>query len=250
MKNVEAELINKKIQIDKIEVPEELEDRLRRALEDPQKLSKQPPKKKPWIMRHKGIAAAIAFFMFFSLYNIDVLAYFGSKIMGYDEISSDTLRDLNELGMVQEINKSYTFKNGMQIVVDGVIMDENKMVVMYRLIGEKKLDEIRVGFPSISTIFGQELYGSGIGEGNEEMTEIKWVMEYERPFILAKTLTFNLPLLYEDESKWEVAKITFRVDRSKIIKGSIKTSLKETLEFDGVKYNFTSLSASIFNFQD
>jgi len=244
MKKIEEQLKMKKVQIDEIEVPQELEEKLRSALENSDKLSKESSKRKPWIMRHKGIAAIIAFFMFFGIYNLDVLAYLGRKIVGYDEISSESLRDLNELGMVQEINKSYTFKNGVQLIVDGVMMDDNKMVVMYRFIGEDKVNEIRMSSLSVSTKFGQCLPLSGRGTTNEEETEFKWIGEYERPFILAKTLTFTLVSQEEDESKGEVAEITFKLDRSKVLKGTIKSSLNETVEFEGVKYNFRKLTAT------
>lgn len=240
MKNIEAELINKKIQIDEIEVPEELEDRLRKALNNPQKFSKEGTKRKCWIMRHKWIAAGIGFFMFIGLYNLDALAHYGRKIMGYDEIASQSLKEINEQGGVQEVNNSYTYKNGIQLVLDGVILDENKLEVMYRLIGdEDKIYEMNTTPPTIKTELGSCNPVSGVASKTEDGKGLSIIKDYESPSIKAKTLTFALA-----SKDGEEAKFTFEIDSIKVIGNTIKSTLSETVEFDGIKYNFTDLCAS------
>ena len=97
-----------------------------------------PMQKHYWILRHRVLAAVILLMVLISGLNYDVFAFYGKKILGYDQITSGSFKELNELGRGQEINKSYKFKNGTEVIVDGVMFDKNKLSIMYRIKGESK----------------------------------------------------------------------------------------------------------------
>lgn len=244
MRSVEEQLKMKKLDVDNIEIPQELEDRLRSALDSVEKKPEKLYEGKTWLMRHKGIAAVLAFFVFFSIYNYDVFAYYGKKIMGYDEVSYGSLKELNELGMGQEINKSYKFKNGTEVLLDGVMMDDNKLVVMYTVKSDNEEKTRSINAWEIAGSLGRYHSRGGRGISKDNNTEVKWMMDFEAPRIFDRTLSLVLTSTAQDESKGEVAKIKFRLDRSKAIKRMVKLNLNKSIEFQGVKYNFTNISAT------
>lgn len=232
MTSMEEQFEIKKEQLKAIEVPEELEERLNNTLKS------QHRKSSNFFIRHKTAASVIIIFLMFSIYNFDVLAYYGRKIMGYDQVIYGSLKDLNELGEGQQIGKSYTFKNGSEVILDGVFLDENKLIAMYRIKAESQ-DKANSFYPVEFSGFFYNECGGGRGEYNEELKELAWILKFDPPNILSRYLTFSL--ISKDGEK---GKIKFRLDMSKAIKGTVKQKLGKSVEADGVKYNFTMLSAS------
>ncbi|WHT48880.1 DUF4179 domain-containing protein [Sporosarcina thermotolerans] len=97
MNEIEKRLAEEKERLESVTTPVELEGRLRQALDGvPVKKRRKPM----WLL------AAVAL-LFFSLvsYNYNGLAFYGKKIMGFDELMSSTLAELNEEGMGQLIGK-------------------------------------------------------------------------------------------------------------------------------------------------
>lgn len=245
MRDFEDELKNKKLDIDNMEVPEELECRLREALNSTEKASAKKSFKEIWLMRHKLVAAALIVIVFLGAYNYDVFAYYGKKILGYDEVTVGSLKELNESGKGQEINKSYKFKNGAEVILGGVILDSNKLVAMYTIKGES--EEIINNF-NIQGING-ELKASysphgGSGKTSDDKKEIRWVMEFEAPKAFDKNLTFNILCNTKDVSCGEMGKIPFKLDRKKAIQLTLKCNVNQTVDFQGIKYKFTTVSAT------
>jgi len=245
VRNFEDELNNKKIDIDSLEAPEELEGRLRNALSSAEETNHKRTLKNIWFMKHKFVAAILSFIVFLGVYNYDVFAYYGKKILGYDEIAIGSLKELNELGKGQEINKSYKFKNGAEVILDGVLLDDNKLVAMYRIKGDSEevineitAQDIKGGF--ISTYHSH----SGSGKFSDDKKEVRWVMEFETPRAFDKNLVFNILCNAKGVSFGEKGKIPFKLDRSKAIQRTVKCNVNKTIDFEGIKYNFTSFSAT------
>lgn len=238
MSKVEDMLNNKKLEMDKIEVPEELEGRLRGAL------YKVQPKKST---RHKVILKVASLIMAITLigYNIDTLAFYGKKIMGFDEVMTDTLKELNEMGKGQNIDKSYTFKNGVKVTVDGIMIDDNQLLMFYTIKDPRgNIDDPNLmnTDPYIQGIIGRYNMGSGEGKMNEENTEIKWKTEFEKPYFFEKTLKWSF-WLTEDNNK-EVGEIKFKIDRSKAMGHILKKSLNKSIKIDQGEITFKSIVAS------
>ena len=232
MKSMEEQFEIKKERLKAMEVPEELEERLNNALKFHHR------KNSNFFIRHKTAASVIIIILMFSIYNFDVLAYYGRKIMGYDQVIYGSLKDLNELGEGQQIGKSYTFKDGSQVILDGVFLDENKLVAMYRIKSESQDKAQDFNNPEVKGIFWN---GRGRGRGlyNEELKELAWIFEFDSPHIFNKYITFSLT-----SKDGEKGKINFGLDMSKVVKGIVKQKINKSIEADGVKYNFDALSAS------
>lgn len=244
MGNVEHELKNKKVEIDNIEIPDELENRLRAALNCCKTQEAKTRIRAPWLVRRWALTAALVFVVLFGAMNYDVFAYYGKKILGYDEITYGSMKDLNYMGMGQEINKAYTFKNGTVVSLDGVMLDDNKLAIMYSV---KGINEEAVGDYSVEPLtgyFGRYYMRSGQGIFNEEKDEVRWVQEYETPWMFDRSLTFNIMSRTDDVSKGEIGRISFKLDMNKAIKRTVKCDINKTVDFQGMKYNFTSLSAT------
>jgi hypothetical protein len=236
MRDVEEVLNMKKVQIEELEVPKELDARLRSALYSTEK---QNP-----LLKWRPAAAVIVFLLVISVLNYDVLAYLGRKILGYDEVVYGNIAELNELGMGQEINKSYRFKNGMELFVDGIMFDDNKLVVMYRLTAGSEEQLFMMTTPMLKGKLKGYHPRNGHGVGNEDWTKMTVIYEYEPPVLFERTLTFSITSLNVDISNGETAEITFKLDRNKAIKRMLVHNINQTVEFAGTRYQFDRLSAT------
>ena len=104
MNNVEKELNKKREELDNIEIPDELESRLRQVLDT------IPIKRKS--LNYKTLIATVAIVILFIGYNVDAISYYGKKLIGYDHVMNSTLKELNKLGKGQVIdNPSVTYIN-------------------------------------------------------------------------------------------------------------------------------------------
>lgn len=244
MRNMEQELEERKMAIDNLEVPPELENRLRKALQSVPEKKQKKVSFRLWPARYRALTAALLLFVFFSLYNLDVLAYYGKIIWGYDEIIYGSMKELNENGMGQALKGTYTFKNGTVVSLDGVMLDENKLVLMYTLKGanEDKIDNFFV--EPLTGLLGRYNPQSGRGKLSDDRTAIRWLQEYESPAVFDKNLTFRLISNTNDISRNEKAAITFKLDRNKAVKRTVKCAIDKTVESQGIKCSFKTLSAT------
>lgn len=230
MNNLEKLLNEQKIKLDKLEVPTNMEDRLRNNLND------IPTKRKKSI---RSKVAALIIVVLLLGYNMDTLAYYSKQLIGYESIMDGTLKELNELGKGQIIDKSYTFKNGVRVTLDGVMLDDNKMIVFYSIYDPSGDVEnlIMVG-PTIVGSFGQGYYGGGQGITDESGHKINWIISYDSPKFYEKKmkLQFNLD--------GEQGEIPFKLDRNKAMGHSIKINVNKKIELDGRSFTIQSLMAS------
>lgn len=236
MEDIEKILNEKKMDIDKIEIPEELESRLYNALESS---SPAKVKKRNW---NTIVAVACALFLLIG-YNFDALAYYGKKLFGYDQVMNGTLKQLNELGKGQPIGKSYTFKNGLTVTLDGIMVDENQLLAFYTVKDPNgAVDEISHISMSIKGFIREYNPESGQGKINDEKTEIKWVHSFEKPSTLEKTL--NLELVLFDKNNSEKGEISFRIDPNKAMGHALKQSINKTIKAGDTKIHLESIVAS------
>ncbi|MCT4617951.1 MAG: DUF4179 domain-containing protein [Marinisporobacter sp.] len=234
MNDVEKMLRKKKEEIDKIEVPEELEMRLKNALEN--SCSSKTGKRK-WKI---PVAAFLIVIMMIG-YNVDTLAFYGRKLVGYDTLMSSDLKNLNQLEKGQIIGKSYIFKNGEKIILDGVMLDDNQLLAFYTLKGIRE-DIDHVGIMFMEGIVGRHPMMGGQGEINEEKKEIKWIMAFESPYFFEKELKWKFTCTQGDEM--EEGEITFTLDRNKAMGHTLKKEINKTAQVDEGEIRFESILAS------
>lgn len=237
MNKIEEILKDKKLELEKLEVPNELEDRLRGALD------KVEPKRQSKSKLMMKIASLIIAVLLIG-YNSDTLAFYGKKIIGFDEVMTDTLKDLNEMGKGQVIDKSYTFKNGVKVTLDGIMMDDNQLLMFYTIKDSRgNVDKINLEhILDIKGLIGTYYMGGGVGRQNEENTEIKWQVQFDKPYFFEKTLKWEFALAEGQER--ENGEIKFTLDRSKAMGSSLKKTLNKSIKIDQGEINFHSITAS------
>lgn len=232
MSKIEKKLKNLKTDLDHLEVPLELEQRLNRALED-----KVKRKQNIW-------GKVIALFLVCLLvgYNFDTLAYYSKQIIGYNDVMDGTLRELNELGKGQIINKSYSLKNGASLTLDGIMMDETQLIIFYTVNDPNgNIEDIFPRF-ELKGILGEYFSQHGRGESNEERTEMKAMQNFEPPYFFEKTLRLSFTI--NNQGEVEQGEFTIKIDRDKAMTHTLKASINKSIEVDEEIINFNSILAS------
>lgn len=237
MNNVEERLRKKKSEIDQIQVPDEMELRLRSALERRQV---PPSTKKNWIPR----IAILCILALLVVYQSDTLAFYGKRLIGYDPIMNGTLKQLNELGKGQSINKSYTYKNGIILSLDGIMLDDNQLLAYYTVNNpERKLDIGEIS--SILYIKGMAkdyMMNSSQGLIDDSESQIRYIASFEPPYFFEKELSFVCSM--EDGPKTEIGSITFNLDRNQAMGHTLKKELHKTVQVDQTKVRFETITAT------
>ncbi|WFD10914.1 DUF4179 domain-containing protein [Tepidibacter hydrothermalis] len=237
MREIEELLKNNKEKIDNLVLPDELEDRLRGALENQEKKSKSNNK---WIFK----VASILILIILISYNFDTLAYFSKKITGFDPVMNSTLKELNEIGKGQVIGKSFTFENGISVTLDAVMVDDNQLLLFYT----EKFDEGNIGENGIESImsidgFMGTLHEKG-GQGimNDEKTEMKWIISFDAPKFFQKEFKWEFGIV--EGGKTKRGEITFTLDRSKAMGCTLKSRINKSVKLNDRKIKFDSIQAS------
>ncbi|MFZ5351976.1 MAG: DUF4179 domain-containing protein [Bacillota bacterium] len=234
MKKLENAILSAKMDIDMLEVPEELEQRLKNSL------AKAGRSRKP-VWKLAAVAACILLLLIG--YNMDTLAYYGRKLVGYDNVMNGTLKQLNELEKGQIINKSFTFSNGVSVTLDGVMLDDNQLLAFYTVKDPSgNIEDVHLSATYMNGFFGSHITGGGMGEVNKEKTEIKWITEFEPPYFFEKTLSFELSLTVNNAV--ENGEIVFALDRSKAMGHTLRKGLDLKLDIDNSTICFNSIAAS------
>lgn len=232
---VEAGLLKKGEEYKHIEAPEEMEIRLRQALQGRKgKISFKP------------VAAALLALLLFS-YSFDTLAYYGTKFMGYDKLTLGSLKQLNEEDQGQKIGESRTFSNGVTVTIDGIMFDENNLVTFYKVQsnGEESLMDIlghnlpRLHAYGIKPGGYYSTYGHGIYVDDHNMT---FVDTLKAPGFFEKWMKFEISLLIDN--KWEQQTINFTLDRDKAAQRTAKLALNSEAKLGDYRIIFDNLSAT------
>jgi hypothetical protein len=238
--NIERRLEEEKKRMDTIETPHALEDRLRKALNNTRK-----PKRVPVIW--KTLAVAMILFIFVG-YHFNAFAYYGKQILGFDYIITGTLKDLNNAGKGQKIEKSFILGNETKLTINGIMTDANRMILYYTVSnpnGVSEDDTISEIFnPSkITGLFTNSYAEGGMGQENQDRTEFKGMMDFEPPSPFAKKLTLHY-WKYLKNGQVEQAKITFPYDPNKAMQKEIEQLINKTVKVDKGTIHFDSIVAS------
>jgi hypothetical protein len=237
--DIQKRLAEEKKLIDSIQAPEELEMRLRNAL------NHAPKKTKRYGFNWMTVAIALSFIiMMGSQYN--AFAYYGKKLLGFDEVLFGTLKELNEKGMGQIIDKKTKLEDGTELIINGIISDSNQLVMYYTLSNPNGIEENTSDHFRLSRITGF-LTKSNVGGGtyliNDDGTEIKGTMSFDpvSPFAKNLNLYFWQPL--QNDQMIE-GNISFPYNPNKAMATELKKPLKKTYKVDRGTISFHSITAS------
>jgi hypothetical protein len=235
MKEVEKMLYEEKLEIDKIRAPEELELRLKAALENK---GMKNPKKRTWRLRAVAVIMAILLIG----YNFDTLAFYTKRLIGYDGVMNGTLKQLNELGKGQVIEKSYTFGNGVKVTLDGIMLDDNRLIAFYTVKDTHgKIDSMDFSNGYFKGMKEYRMHGSQ-GLISDDETEVHYISDFATPKFFEKQLEFRFGIWEKNER--EEGSIKFSLDRSKAMGHTLKKSINKSVKVDESKIRFKSISAS------
>lgn len=239
MKDIDKLLNDEKQRMEDLEIPMELEARLFKALEGK---DFEGRKQRMWHLR--AMAAAVAVLLLLVSFNFSTLAYYSKRLIGFDNVMRGTLQELNQMGQGQVINKSYTFKNGIIVTLDGIMMDESQLLVFYTVTETSgELDHINLDANiQFKGLFKSYNMRHGQGEINDENTEVKWMMSFNPIAFYERSLSFNFSM--KNDGEIERGSIAFKLDRAKAMKTTLKSRINKTIKVDGVKVHFDSILAS------
>jgi hypothetical protein len=236
MSRLEEALKDKKEELDRLEAPEELEARLRQSLFG----------RKRRMAAYKPVAAVLIVVLLLT-YSFDTLAYYGKKFTGYDQMTAGSLKQLNEQGRGQEIGKSCTFSNGVEVTIDGIMFDDNELVAFYKVHsnnGKLLEDVLNYKLPKLHA------YGIKPGgyrfTGGQGTTVDSWNMTFvdtlETPAFYEKWMRFDVELVIN--KKLEVRSISFTLDRNQAMERTVKTDLNAEARLGDYRIIFDRLTAS------
>lgn len=212
--------------------PEELNERLRLALEQ------TPPRRKNKAPKWIAVAAAIMFLSFVS-YNYNAFAYYGKKLLGYDELMTETLAQLNEEGSGQSIEKKVILSDGTELYLDGLLTDENQSILYYTVKNPKGVVEESY-FDMIRGSWTKAFATYGTSSENEDGTEIKGIQAFEAVSPFAKELTLE----YRYNEGTEQEEITFPYNPKLAMQTELKQSIRKKVHVDQGTIRFDSITAT------
>ena len=233
MSEIEKELLKRKKQLDTVTAPVELEERLRQALDNVPVTKKRKPK---W-----PIALVALLFLSIVGYNYNGFAYYGKRIMGFDDLMSGTLAALNEEGLGQTIGKSVVLEDGTEFTVDGIMTDANQLILYYTLANIDGMEDI--SFATITGFLTKSQRGGGTSILNEEDSEIKGQMSFDPVSPFAKKLTLEFEKQSKD-GKWMTGSVSFPYDPNKAMQTEIRQNIKQTVKVDKGTITFKTITAT------
>ena len=233
MNEIEDILKAKKSHLDQIQVPEELEGRLRSALNKKAQF--------PRANRLKSYATAVVILVAMLLsFNYDVIAFYSKQLLGYDQVMNASLKQLSDLGKGQSIGKSVSFANGVSLTVDYIMLDENQLLLFYTVNDPSgHVDEDNISpIMSLKAFWGEYHFQNSQGTMNEEKTEMKYISSFEPPMLFEKNLTLKFSL------RQQAVEISFTLNRNTAMGHTLKKTLNKTIVVDNTSITIESILAS------
>jgi hypothetical protein len=239
---VEERLAEEKTRIASITAPEELEMRLRKAL------NSAPAKRTKRIAPIWKIAAVVLLVTVISGQNYNAFAYYGKQLFGFDELlNGTTLQQLNEKGMGQNVNKKTTLVDGTELTINGIIADANQFIMYYTLTNPNGLEDMSVDAfrPSkISGFLTDSNVVSGTSLINEEHTVIKGQMSFDCVNPFSKKLTLHFWQQLVENGQMSEGTVTFPYNPNEAMETQIKQSINKKIKVDKGTITFKSITAT------
>jgi hypothetical protein len=225
MMDIEKALKEQKKQIDQINAPAELKPRLETALNAERKRKSQDYR---WPLR----AAAAIMVVFLAGYNFNTLAYYGKRMIGFEGLMTDTVSELVNSGLGQDIGTTYAFDNGVNLTIDGVMIDYNNLILFYTFSGDLNFDDPDKIFnlPSVylKGFFETIEHNHSVGSLDEDNREIKFVSYYDPPRALTRQIKIESYSM--GDSGFNLIEDKVIIDRSKAMGKILKQSVAHTFK--------------------
>ncbi|OEF95691.1 DUF4179 domain-containing protein [Desulfuribacillus alkaliarsenatis] len=243
MDNLEEKLAEERKRIQAIIAPEDMESRLRNALNNKAQERRKQPKRFSSLWKYAAVAMLSLMLIG---YNYNAFAYYGKKLLGFDDIISGTLQELNEQGLGQAVDKSAQLIDGAILTIDGIMTDANQTIIYYTLSNDNGLENQANNnlLPTRITGFLTNLnLFTGVSMMNESQTELKgtWTFDSVSPFAKKLTLHFRE---HDGPNSMKEGSISFPYNPNKALQTQLKQSIRETVTVDRGTIRFQSISAT------
>ena len=238
MTELEKRFTEEKERLDEVKAPDELEDRLRMALEKvPERKRKAAPK---WV-------AAVVALLFLSIvgYNYNAFAYYGKTLLGFEDIMTGTLSDLNEAGMGQSIDATVMLHDGSQLQLEGMYSDKSQFVLYYTFTNPGGVDlDPPYSFRSITGVLTNSFAVSGTWSLNDEETKLTGMQTFDAVSPFAKNLTLHLFEEVEEGQAMKEHEVSFPFNPNEAMQTEWKQSIKKTVQVDQGMIRFDAITAT------
>jgi hypothetical protein len=247
--NEEEKLTDYKKTYDNIPVPLELVDDAILAGFQRAKLAKKwKPRKKGWVFSLAAVALLIIFFA--SIRLSPAFANYVTVIPGMEKVVA-LIR--NDKGMMAAVEKDYyqkigafDEKNGLKVIIDGAIEDENGLVIFYTLQSQEKQKELTLEEPKLETFDGKKVdFGTAsfetfhTSEKGKKSYSGRFDYYFEKPF-KAKELKLSLKVKGNKINGDYTIPFTLKKD----IQAKKTYQLHKTVTIEGQKITF--LDATVY----
>lgn len=235
MKRIMRLLEEKSGKIDELHVPDDFKERMEQKLRDSEKSKIRVPK--------LAFVAMIFAVLFLGMINMNTLAFIGEEIRGYEELMSENMKRLNKDFKGQSINESYTFEDGREMVVEGVMVDDNKLMVYFKVgMNEDEYREGNLWVENIKFRIGEMYKSSGAGTFDPITEEVKWEYSFEGGAKFNKEAEFACIRNYQGKS--EKGTVKFKIDKSKAMIPVLKKNIMKKIKLEDGTMTLSSISAS------
>ncbi|WP_139997471.1 DUF4179 domain-containing protein [Paenibacillus paridis] len=243
MTTIEQKLLEHKQNLTIVQAPAELEGRLRKALGHVGAQKRNGNRAKIWTA-----SAAAALLLVVGTYQYPAFAYYGGKLFNKIELSSLSFSEVAENGYGQTVNKSETLDDGTVITINGVIADDNALLMYYsidRQSGSVFADNgsLRYGVGQMKGFLTDSDPREGSGNHNDDETRFEGVYKFETvsPFSRTLTVTFSEWLASGEKASYP---ISFKYEANKAMKSILKEDISKSVSVDEGKVYYDSITAS------
>lgn len=227
-----------------VQAPSELEGRLRSALE------RVPTKKRNINRAITWVASsAAALLLIVGTYQYPAFAYYGAKLLNKSDLGYLSFSEVAEQGYGQTVNKSKTLDDGTVITINGVIADDNALLMYYTIDrpAGSIFNESRSFRYNVYKVQGfltdSDMRGGG-GDSSKDETHYEGISKFEPVSPFSRTLTVTF---YEwlDSGERVSYPISFKFEANKAMKSMFKEEdISKSVPVDQGIVHFDSITAS------
>lgn len=226
-----------------IKAPTELEARLRNALEHVPTKKRNTNRAMTW-----AVSSAAALLLIVGTYQYPAFAYYGGKLLNKIELTSLSFSEVAEQGYGQKVNKSKTLDDGTVITINGVIADDNALLMYYtidRTAGSVFTDNssIRYNVGKMQGFLTDSDPKEGSGNYSKDETQYEGVYKFEpvSPFSRTLTVTFSEWL---DNGERASYPISFKFEANKAMNSMLEEDISKSVPVDQGTVHYDSITAS------
>jgi hypothetical protein len=193
-------------------------------------------------------ASAAALLLIVGTYQYPAFAYYGGKLFNKIELSSLSFSEVAEQGYGQTVNKSKTLDDGTVITINGVIADDNALLMYYTINGPKgsvytENGSFRYDVGQLHGLLTNSDFKEGNGGYSKDETQYEGVYKFEpvSPFSRTLTVTFSEWL---DNGKRASYPISFKFEANKAMNSLLKEDISKSVPVDQGTVHYDSITAS------